>query len=74
MVIYVMSSTKGLQHTVTVEYKMMTFEYVCTSMKLKEVGRRIFQSTVFLEEILTDLAQNLQRNNCHLLMVTFVKM
>lgn len=29
VVIYIISSTKGLQHTVTVEYKMMTFEYLC---------------------------------------------
>jgi len=28
MGIYNISSTKGLQPTVTVEYKMMTFEYV----------------------------------------------
>ena len=29
VVIYIISNTEGLQHTVTVEYKITTSEYVC---------------------------------------------
>ena len=64
IVIYIVSSTKRLQHKFLVVYKRMNFVYVCMYVDF-------FKVQVFLEEIVIGLAQNLQRNSCHLVMVFF---
>jgi hypothetical protein len=48
--------------------------YVCSYVVKRSRSYIFSKYKFFLEEIATDLAQNLQRNNCHLGMVILFKM